>query len=358
MTDEPKAQKAELRAGAKIKGLIPQTIEEAARLAEGFYSSGMTPDSYMVYHPAYRDDKNNLIKDHPDEKGTKARLLIGILKGMEVGLPPVAAISSIYIVNNRPTIYGDGALALVIDSEDYEWHKEEITGKPKTDEWTATCTVKRVGKDPVSRSFSWSDAKAAGLQGKAGPWSKYTARQMQMRARAFALRDEFADVLMGLGITEEVADIENEKPVAKPEAQVDKWSQKAIENKPAQTVDFSTLDTGEKETVPVQAEKEEAATAPPVTEEKPVEEKPQGELVYDVMSGEFTKPDDAILPAGDDKQIDEPGEPESESAEDKPSGEPFPGCGTCGGCGEVEESVDPESGEVVFGPCPDCFPKE
>ena len=48
--------------------------------------------------------------------------------------------------------------------------------------------------------------KKAGLWGKAGPWSQYPKRMLQMRARSFALRDKFADALSGLLMAEEVQD--------------------------------------------------------------------------------------------------------------------------------------------------------
>ena len=57
------------------------------------------------------------------------------------------------------------------------------------------------------REFSMQDAKQAGLTGKQGPWSQYPRRMLQMRARAFALRDVFADVLRGVHVAEEAQDI-------------------------------------------------------------------------------------------------------------------------------------------------------
>src|SRR5262249_22277845 len=57
--------------------------------------------------------------------------------------------------------------------------------------------------EPYTAQFSTADAKAAGLLGKTGPWSQYPARMRQMRARAFALRDQFAGVLKGLAIRED-----------------------------------------------------------------------------------------------------------------------------------------------------------
>jgi hypothetical protein len=75
------------------------------------------------------------------------------------------------------------------------------------DKLVATCTAIRVGAEPVVRSFSVEDAKKAGLWGKAGPWQQYPKRMLQMRARGFAVRDAFPDVLRGLITAEEAADI-------------------------------------------------------------------------------------------------------------------------------------------------------
>ena len=50
------------------------------------------------------------------------------------------------------------------------------------------------------------DAKRAGLWTKAGPWQTYPRRMLQMRARSFALRDAFPDVLKGLISVEEALD--------------------------------------------------------------------------------------------------------------------------------------------------------
>lgn len=250
---EPKQPKPELRAGAPIRGLIPQTIEEAARLAEGIYRSGMTPESYAV---KARDQNGNEILD---AGATTARLLIGILKGMEVGLPPITAISNIVVVNNRPSVWGDAALGLIQNSEPYAGHQEFMEGVEKTDNWTATAIFQRKTPDgeniEIKRTFTWAQAKAAGLTGRNGPWSKYPARMMQMRARAFAMRDGFADVLSGLSIAEEMRDVEVpliEAP--KPEAQADKWTQAALESRVEIPLNFG----GEqKEAVPVVTEPQE-----------------------------------------------------------------------------------------------------
>ena len=71
---------------------------------------------------------------------------------------------------------------------------------------TAVCIAKRHGSAPVTARFSVMDAKRAGLWTKAGPWQTYPRRMLQMRARSFALRDAFHDVLKGLISVEEALD--------------------------------------------------------------------------------------------------------------------------------------------------------
>lgn len=98
-------------------------------------------------------------------------------------------------------MWGDAVIALARSSPVCEYIIETQT------DFVATCRVKRRGEPEQERSFSKDDAKAAGLLGKQGPWSQYPKRMMQMRARAFAIRDVFPDVLRGLAVAEEVMDI-------------------------------------------------------------------------------------------------------------------------------------------------------
>jgi hypothetical protein len=72
---------------------------------------------------------------------------------------------------------------------------------------TATFITKRKGIPEMVRTFSLDDAKQAKLLDKPGPWQGYRPRMCFNRARAFALRDAYADVLKGLAIYEEVRDI-------------------------------------------------------------------------------------------------------------------------------------------------------
>ena len=134
--------------------------------------------------------------------------LLAIQHGAEIGLSPMQSLQSVAVINGRPSIWGDAAMAVVMASPVCEYVTERIEGDG--DAMVAICEAKRKGypKATVVR-FSVADAKKAGLWGKSGPWTQYARRMLQLRARGFALRDGFPDVLKGLVTAEEAQDYQN-----------------------------------------------------------------------------------------------------------------------------------------------------
>ena len=184
-----------MMAGGAVRAIVPQSMEEVWRLASAVCKAGMAPKGL----------------DTP-EKAT-----VAILHGLEIGLTPMAALQRIAVVNGRPTIWGDAAIGLVRGSGLCEFVRETITGAGE--QRVAKCEAKRRGEpEPVTRTFGVADAKKAGLWGKAGPWQQFPDRMLQLRARAFALRDGFADVLGGLYIREELDDAQSMRDASPPPA--------------------------------------------------------------------------------------------------------------------------------------------
>ncbi|HDY65349.1 MAG TPA: hypothetical protein ENH84_03835, partial [Phycisphaerae bacterium] len=120
-------------------------------------------------------------------------------------------IQNIAVINGRPSLWGDALIAVCQGHPDFLKMAEWFEGKGE--EITAYCRVWRRGYEPHTASFSISDAKTAKLWGKTGksgqptPWVTYPKRMLQNRARAFALRDRFADALRGIRSAEEERDI-------------------------------------------------------------------------------------------------------------------------------------------------------
>jgi hypothetical protein len=140
-----------------------------------------------------------------DFRGKPESCLLAIQHGSEIGLSPMQSLQNIACINGRPAIWGDAALALCLASPVCDGIHETIEGDG--DNMTAVCQTSRKGKDAnVVARFSVADAKKAGLWGKSGPWTQYPKRMLQLRARGFALRDAFPDVLKGLVTAEEAQD--------------------------------------------------------------------------------------------------------------------------------------------------------
>jgi hypothetical protein len=135
-------------------------------------------------------------------------IAIAVQHGLELGLAPMQALQSIAVINGRPGIYGDVALALVRSSGKCEAYTQEMVKGKGEDDSGARVTSKRIGAaEAIVTTFTVADAKRAGLWGKAGPWTQYPARMLVWRARGFNLRDNFGDVLRGLKTVEELQDI-------------------------------------------------------------------------------------------------------------------------------------------------------
>lgn len=164
----------------------PKSTAEAMELAKTLASSQLIPKAFQ---------------QRPGD------VFVAMMWSHSLGIPIVQGLQGIAVINGKPSLYGDALLAVCMGSGQMADIEETVTGN--ADNLTATCKVTRRGKPtPVVSTFSMADARAAGLLGKPGPWKQYTSRMLKMRARAFALRDAFPDVLSGIASAEEMQDIE------------------------------------------------------------------------------------------------------------------------------------------------------
>lgn len=170
------------------QGFAPATLGEAMEFSKMLADSTMVPRAYQ---------------------GKPQDILVCVQWGQEIGLAPLQALQNIAVINGKPSVYGDAAMALVQASAVCEDVQEYFEGEG-TPNPIAVCVAQRKGRKPVTAKFSVEDAKRAGLWGKQGPWQAYPKRMMQMRARGFALRDAFPDVLKGLITAEEAQDYPDE----------------------------------------------------------------------------------------------------------------------------------------------------
>jgi hypothetical protein len=199
-----------------VLAIIPRDVKEATLMARGIIASGIVPKAFR-YAENERDADDNLIhrKGDPNEP----LIIMGILKSLEVGMPPITGLSYLLPINDRFTIWGDGAVGLVQGKRliSKQTHVKigpaldptlELADWP--DEYGHEVRYWRVGQEePYVGRYTVGDARRARLwlnQYKK-PWLESPDRMLFNRARAFALRDGFADALAGLAIAEEVRDM-------------------------------------------------------------------------------------------------------------------------------------------------------
>lgn len=166
--------------------LVPRTFKEAMDIASVLAKSQLVPKDYQ---------------------GRPENVFVAVQWGQELGLAPLQSLQGIAVINGRPAIWGDAALALCQSRPDFQDIEEKLVGVG--DERKAICVIKRKGRTPTVVEFSVADARTAGLWDKGGPWKQYPDRMLQMRARGFALRNAFADAMKGFKTAEEVQDYQD-----------------------------------------------------------------------------------------------------------------------------------------------------
>lgn len=180
--------------------LVDQSIEEVANFKQKLkfmFENGVLPSKYLDVKG--KDDK---VPTQISEKKLNEAMAV-ISYGKALGLTPEMSLTHCMNVNGHMSIYGDAINAIIYSSgllkKKVEYF-DESTG-------TAVCTIERKDiEGEETRTFSFEDAKIAGLWGK-GVWKQYPKRMAQMRARGFAFRDVFPDLLHGMITTEEAMDM-------------------------------------------------------------------------------------------------------------------------------------------------------
>jgi hypothetical protein len=225
--DGPKPATTAIAQRAPVRmGVAPTTVEEGWRLAQFIAQSDLVPKGY---------------------KNRPADVLVAIQYGMEVGLPPMAALHSIYVTNGRPSLWGDGFLAVIMAAPVYRDHHEyyivdggerdflTAADMAKDDTMAVTTFWRKDSERPRTATFSIAKAKKAGLWTKSGPWTEYPDRMLKYRARGFAGHDAFPDVLRGIKSAEELIDLPPQDDAPQPEPEVRRLSESAPQASAPQT---------------------------------------------------------------------------------------------------------------------------
>jgi hypothetical protein len=180
------------------RGVQLSTVEEMLIFAKAVVDSGLAPYSFK----------------------TPQAVMVAIQYGAELGLPPMAALQNIAVINGRPTVWGDAVPGIGNASGLIEDYKQEEVGEPGKDSWGYRVTITRKGRSqPIVSTYTVAHAKTAKLWGKTGrdgqptPWITSPDRMLLNRARTFAYRDAVPEKMRGIVTAEEARDIPPERNV-------------------------------------------------------------------------------------------------------------------------------------------------
>lgn len=215
--------------GANFFTQMPRTEAEAyafcRRVATSmFCPKAFKPENFLKKVQAYEKDEAKARALALEE--SIGNIFVCFMYGCSLELQPLQALQGIAVVNGIPSLYGDLLYAICKSRA-----KVQVTESWDDNNKVAYCRVERPGYQPVEQSFGFNDAIFAGLMvqdpktgylrgNKEGPWSTYPKRMCQMRARSLALRDQCPDLLRGLAIYEEAADIPAEQAESSEQAEV------------------------------------------------------------------------------------------------------------------------------------------
>ena len=121
--------------------------------------------------------------------GKRDDVVAVILRGRELGLPPMAALNSLFVINGKTGMASETMLALVRKSPQcvsIEW--AETNGRIATLEYMRKGMTK-----PRKFSFTLQQAQAAGV----GNLAKWPDAMLRARCASALVRAEFSDVMVG-----------------------------------------------------------------------------------------------------------------------------------------------------------------
>lgn len=146
-----------------------------------------------------RQQADTLVKSGflPVAVNTPEKAIAIIMKGKELGIGAMEALSSINIIQGKPSVSPQLMLALARRTHELEDLKMESTDKG------ATVTIKRKGQSEYTTKFGIAEATAAGLLQKDN-YKKQPAIMFQWRALAGNLRITFPDAISGLYTVDEM----------------------------------------------------------------------------------------------------------------------------------------------------------
>ena len=170
------------------RGLEPRSMDDARQLAKWMHESRM----FSAY-------------------GTPQAVLSTVLLGRELGLPAMAALRSVHVIEGKHSLSADLMVGLILKSGLAEYFQLIES----TDELCTFETKRKGAPKPMRLTYTIEQAKQAGLlqptrSGKPSAWQKMQKIMLTHRAKAGLGRLEYPDLLSGLYTPDELRDAKEE----------------------------------------------------------------------------------------------------------------------------------------------------
>lgn len=133
----------------------------------------------------------------PAAINTPEKAVIIMMKGRELGIPPMQAFSSIAVINGKPTMSAELMLSMI-----YRNVPGAIVNYLRSDAQACEIEAQRPGGKSAKFAFTIEDARRANLLGK-GPWQTYPSAMLRARTVSAMARAVFPDALSGVVYTPE-----------------------------------------------------------------------------------------------------------------------------------------------------------
>lgn len=159
----------------------------------------------------YKEQADSLLKSGflPQSIKTAEQALAIIMKGREVGFPPMQAFTHINVINGKPTISAEGMNYLIRKTHP----RARISILKRTDTACEIKAQRHSDEAAVLFSFTMDDAKRAELLANPS-WRKYPKAMLFARCFSEMARTLFPDAIGGLSYTPEdfnqTIEVENE----------------------------------------------------------------------------------------------------------------------------------------------------
>lgn len=179
---------------AQLAALFPRSVDESLRFSEMLAKSELVPKEF---------------------RGRAADIFLVINFGMELGLPPIAALRGMMCINGRPAPYAATLVGIVQAAPSCKFFR-----CVSSDDKEATYETWRVGyPEPQRETFTMTDAVRAGLADRNQNYKLYPRKMLEARASAALARKVYADICAGVYVAEEVVDFDD-SPMAPPAGKV------------------------------------------------------------------------------------------------------------------------------------------